>query len=521
MFRIFRAILATLVILLLVYPAHGKTLRLVSQYDPSTLDPHAAATVYNARFTVQVYEPLVQRDEKFRHAPALALSWSQPSPTIWRFSLRAGVKFHDGTPFTADDIVFSIERIQAPTSQRKSATAGIIAAKRIDDLTVELTTDAPNPILLNQLPELRIMSRAWCIKNNTTRPQDYNAKEETYAVRNANGTGPYMLKSYQPDVRTVLVANPSWWGKRGNVDEAHFIVVQSSATRLAALISGEADIMMDPSYQDIDRMRAAPGFKILEGQSIATFFLGMDLARDELIDSNVKGRNPFKDVRVRKAIYHAIDIEALKGKVLRGLARPAGLLIGPLIEGYSAQLDQRLAFDRTRARQLLEEAGYPNGFEVTLDCGNNQPAEQVCQAITAMLSQVGILVRLNIVPIASYFQKLSRHDTSFYYLGWTGGSVEIYQTLRDVVHTITPDGNGRGNQGRYSNAKLDVLIDRLKIETDPERRRTLVNDALTLTVDDLPVVPLFQLVSPWAMRDNVRTIYRPNNVLETRWVNID
>src|SRR5450755_2059662 len=238
-------LLPALVTLLAPCEGFARTLRYASQIDPGTMDPHGIASLYNTRVVGQIYEPLVGRDEEFRIAPRLALSWSLVEPTAWRFKLRPGVKFHDGTPFTAADVVFSVERALAPTSQQKQTLPNVTGARRIDDLTVDIVTSQPTPTLPLALTNLRIMSKAWCVKHHVERPLDFNAKEETFATRNTNGTGPYILKQWDADVKTVLVANPSYWGQHGNVTEAHFLAVGSGATRLSGLVSGELDLVVD------------------------------------------------------------------------------------------------------------------------------------------------------------------------------------------------------------------------------------------------------------------------------------
>jgi peptide/nickel transport system substrate-binding protein len=239
------ACVAALLCASLALPATGKTLRFASAFDPNSLDPHSLALLYQTRVVTQVYEGLVNRDRDYRIEPALATAWTMVGPTTWRFTLRPNVKFHDGTPFTADDVVFSIERALARTSQRAAQLRGVLGARKVDPLTVDILLEAPDAVLPEKLYLFGIMSRDWSARNGVLLPQDFNAKQETHAVRNANGTGAFMLKSYEPDRRLVLVANPDWWGRSdkavaaqlGNVTEAIYTVIQQDATRLAALAS--------------------------------------------------------------------------------------------------------------------------------------------------------------------------------------------------------------------------------------------------------------------------------------------
>ncbi|HEX6979017.1 MAG TPA: ABC transporter substrate-binding protein [Alphaproteobacteria bacterium] len=505
--------------------AEAKTFRWSSQGDILTMDPHSQNEGLNNAVAAQIYEPLITRDKNMRLEPSLAVSWTQPEPNRWRFVLRQNVKFHDGTPFTADDVVFTVQRAMAPTSNFKQYLTGVTEARKVDDHTVDILTDGPNPVLLQQLTEVRIMSKAWAEKHNVVRPQNFVEKEETYAARNANGTGPYILKSREPDVRTVFVENPGWWGKRdGNVTEIVYQPIKSDATRIAALLSGEIDFVLDPPVQDIERLKRSGNIKIVEGNENRTIFLGFDQHRDELLYSNVKGRNPFKDLRVRQAVYHAIDIEAIKSRTMRGLSLPTGSIIAPQVNGFTKEADVRLPLDRARARQLLAEAGYPNGFEVVLDCPNNRYIndEEICQAVTAMLAQVGIQVRLNAMPRQTYFPKIQKYDTSFYLLGWGVPTFDALYSLQSLAQTVDPKtGDGNFNLGRFSNAEFDALVNQIKAEIDQEKRNGLIAQALKLHNAQVAHVPLHHQVIPWAMRSNVDVVHRADNRVEVRWVSVN
>lgn len=507
----------------LVQPVLAKTFRWSSQGDFLTMDPHAQNESLNNTAASYIYEPLVSRDKQMQVEPALAVSWSQPEANRWRFVLRQNVKFHDGTPFTADDVVFTVQRVLAPSSNFKQYLTGVAEARKIDDHTVEIITNGPNPVLLQQLTEVRIMSKAWSEKHNVAKPQNFVEKEETYAVRNTNGTGPYILKTREPDVRTVMVENPNWWGKReGNVTEMIYQPVKSDATRIAALLSGELDFVLDPPVQDIERLKRG-ATKVVEGNENRTIFLGFDQHRDELLYSNVKGKNPFKDLRVRQAIYHAIDADAIKSRIMRGLSLPTGSIIAPQVNGYTKAVDVRLPVDREKAKKLLAEAGYPNGFEVTLDCPNNRYIndEEICQAITAMLAQIGVKVQLNAMPRATYFAKIQKYDTSFYLLGWGVPTFDALYSLQSLARTVGAGGDGNFNLGRFSNAKFDALVDRIKVETDQEKRNAMIVEALKLHNAEVAHVPLHHQVIPWAMRSNVDVVHRADNRVEMRWVKVN
>jgi peptide/nickel transport system substrate-binding protein len=501
----------------------GLALRVASAFDPQTMDPHALALLYHSRVAFQVYESLVSRDERYRLEPALALSWQAVAPTVWRFKLRPGVKFHDGAPFTADDAVFSLERAREAPSQRAFQLKGVSAIRKIDALTLEIQLDAPDAVLPEKLQYVAIMNKAWAERHGVQRAQDFNGKQETHAVRNANGTGPMRVERYEPDVRTLLRRHGAWWGwgepRHGNLESATFITIKSDATRLAALTSGEVDLVLDPPYQDIQRLKADARITLMQTPDIGQQYLAFDQARDELIDSDVKGRNPFKDLRVRKAVYHAINVPLIIDKVLRGQAQPTGAFLSPLVDGSPAELDRRLPYDPARARLLLGEAGYPNGFSITLDCVNVAWRENVCQAVAAMLTQVGIRTTLRSSPSNQFFPKLSQGTASFIEFGWTA-SPDAWNSLNGLFRSFDRSGLGTFNAGRYSNAKLDSLIDSVRTEPDLTRRRAMVSTVLRMVGDELPLVPLYRRTLSWAMARQVHAQQWPNDTLELRWVKL-
>jgi len=497
--------------------ALAATLRFASGFDPQSLDPHALALLYQTRVVSQIYESLVFRDRKFQIEPALAVSWQQLDPTRWRFKLRPNVKFHDGTPFTADDVVFSIQRALNKLSQRSFQLRGISELRKVDDLTVDFLLAAPDAVLPEKLIYVGMMSKAWSTAHGVVEPQNYNAKQETYAVRNTNGTGPYMLKSYESDTKTVLLANPSWWGKRGNVDQAVYVVIQSDATRLAALVSGDVDFVIDPPFQDVPRLKSEGKFKLAQISDIGMQYLGFDQSRNELEFGDAKGRNPFKDLRVRRAVYQAIDINAIVSKVLRGQATPTGTFLSTLVDGSPNELDHRLPYDPAEARKLLKEAGYPDGFSVTIDCVNAAYRAAVCQALTGMLAQVGIKTTFQPWPTATFFPKLTQATTSFFEFGWSP-LTDAWPSLYGIVHTYGTEGAGTFNGGRYSNPKLDEIIDAIRVDPDIKHRRQLVGDALRLMQADLPLIPLYRRTLTWVMRPDIEVAQWPNDILELRYV---
>ncbi|MBC8023454.1 MAG: ABC transporter substrate-binding protein, partial [Burkholderiales bacterium] len=467
-------------ILLAAMAVEAKALRYASQFDPGTMDPHALSSVYNNRVLSQIYEPLVGRDEKFQVEPRLATSWTPlDGGKGWRFKLRPNVKFHDGSPFTADDVVFNITRALHPLSAHKSTLPNVTATRKVDEFTVDVLTSQPTPVLPLSLLNLRLMSKAWAEKNNVAKPQDYKAKEESYSARNANGTGPFKLVRWDTDVKTVLAVNDKYWGKRGNVTEATYFVVGSPATRVAALISGEMDFVIDPAVQDLDRLRNVPTVTIGQAMSVGTQFLGFDHARPTLLHGDAGGRNPFRDIRVRQAVRHAIDIAALKSKVMRNTAGTSRSLFSPAVDGYDKRFESPTPYDPARAQALLKEAGYANGFAVDLDCSAQQPADAICQGIAGMLSRVGIRVNYKPLPFNILLPKLNTGDTSMYVIGWNPATAEQEGVLIPLAHSRIPGTAtvGEYNFGNYSNPRADELIDKGRVEFDTPKRIAFFNDA--------------------------------------------
>ncbi|HTP75206.1 MAG TPA: ABC transporter substrate-binding protein [Burkholderiaceae bacterium] len=513
--------LAALTALSLV--AHAATLRIASAFDPQTMDPHALALLYHSRVAFQVYDSLVTRDEQFRLEPGLAQSWQMVSPATWRFKLRRGVKFHDGSTFTVDDAIFSIERTLGPTSQRAFALRGLTAVKKVDEQTIDFVLGAPDAVWPEKLLFVAMMSKAWCVQHGAEKAQDFNGKQEMFTVRNAMGTGPFKLERYEPDVRVVLKRHDAWWGwadkRSGNVDSAVFTSIRSDATRLAALSSGEVDLVLDPPFQDVERLKADPRLTVTSIGDIGTQYFTFDQARDELLHGDVKDRNPFKDLRVRQAVAHALNIDLIVQKVLRGQATPTGSLVSPRVDGYDPALDQRLPYDPAKAKALLAAAGYGNGFGVTLDCVNVGYREAVCQAAAAMLTQVGIRVQVRSSPTNQFFPKLSQATASFIEFGWTP-TTDPWATLNALFRSFDPSGLGTFNAGRYSNPKLDVLIDAVRTEPDLTKRRARVGVALRMLHDDLPYLPLYRRNLNWAMQKNVSAPMWPNDTIELRWVKV-
>ena len=509
---------------LFALPSQAQTLRWASQGDAQTMDPHSQNESLTNSINGQVYELLVSRDKKLMLQPTLATEWQQLSPTQWRFKLRPNVKFHDGTPFTADDVVFSVKRAREGTSDIKVYANAVGEPTAIDALTVEFKTKEVNPVFLEHMATIQIMSKVWSEKNKATKAIDYKNKEEGFATFNANGTGPFMLVSRQPDVKTVFKRNPAWWGPTdGNVQEVVYTPIKSDATRVAALLSGELDFVLDPAPQDVARLRASPGVKIIDGPENRVIFIGMDQARDELQYSNVKGKNPFKDIRVRKALYDAIDIETIRSKLMRGQAFPTGgITPSPLAAFNDPAIEGRRPYDLEGAKKLMIDAGYPQGFEVTMDCPNNRYIndEEICQTLAVMWAKLNVKIRLNAMPRATYFPKLQKFDTSLYMLGWGGASTDAESTLTPVLRSRGEGGVGSWNFGGFKNVKLDEFATASSKEGDPKKREQMIRSALKEHNAEVNNLPLHRQVIPWGARSTVTLVHRADNWLEWNWISV-
>jgi len=501
---------------------HAVTLRVANQGDATSMDPQSLNEVLTLSMASNIYEPLVARDKSLHLTPGLATTWRRLKPTVWLFPLRKGVTFHDGTPFTADDVVFTFNRARGEGSDLGSMVGAIKEVRKVDDHTVEIETASPLLILPDVISQVYIMSRKWCEENKAERPVDRRKGIENTASFKANGTGPYRLKERQPGHRTVLVRNGNYWGKiEGNVDEVIFTPISSDATRVAALLSGEIDLMEPVPLQDVDRLKADPQIKVLQGPELRTIFLGMDQKRDELTGSSVKGKNPLKDKRVRQAFYQAIDVEAIRTKVMRGAATPTALMVGPGVNGFQPDLNKRLPYDPDAARKLLSDAGYPDGFSLVMNCPNDRYVNDaaICQAVAANLARIGVKVNLQVESKSTYFPKVLRRDTSFYLLGWTPNTYDAHNALLAVVQTPS-GGAGTFNLGNYSNPKVDELIAKIQGETNPDTRMAEIREAMKLHQDDIGHIPLHQQALAWAMRKNVDVVQPGDNFMPFKWVTV-
>ena len=517
--------MATALAAVAALPVQAKDLRFAFQGDANSMDPYNLNETFTLGYMTNIYEGLTMRAPDLSIGPALATKWEVIEPTRWRFHLRKGVKFHDGRDFTADDVVFSADRVRADGSDLKTRIAEDTKVIKVDDHTVDFVTTSPNPIIYFEWETWSIMSKGWAEENKAVSPEKLAGDQENYATRHANGTGPFSLVSREADVKSVAKVNPNWWNaanKEHNLETVTLTPIASDATRVAALLSGQVHMAYPIPVQDMKRVDSGADTSMLVGPELRTIFLGLDQFRDEALRTSVKGKNPFKDKRVRQAVYQAINVETIKKVVMRGLSSPSGMMIAQGINGASADLNSRMSFDPAASKALLAEAGYPDGFEMEMDCPNDRYVndEAICQAVVSMLAKVGLKVNLVAQPKAIFFKKILKpnHDTSFFLLGWTPGSFDSWNPLYNLHGCDDGSGRGKFNIAGYCNPEVDKLTDMILSETDKAKRDALIKQAWSITIGDQAYIPLHQQAVAWGVRNGVTVAQRADNQFKWRHV---
>lgn len=501
--------------------ASAETLRYATARDVYGLDPHATTDSFTNIFTHHLYEPLVRYDAAMKVEPALATGWEVIDPTRVRFTLREGVTFQGGEAFGADDVQVSLMRAVDPKSPLKGNLPGLKAVEIVDDLTVDLILEGPTPLLNNYLTNIFIMDKGWLEANNSVAPIDASQGEEGFTTNNANGTGPFKLESRRPDALNVMVVNEGWWDTpQHNLTRIEHTPIGSDSTRVAALLSGEIDLIEPAPLQDANRIESSDGVRMLQNPGLRSIMMGINMG-DSLIDGNVEG-NPLKDLRVRQAMYHAINMELIRDRIMRGKSRVTGSLIAPAVTGYTEEMDERLPYDPEKAKTLLAEAGYPDGFAFNLNCPNDRYVndEGICQAMAAMLAQAGFEPRLVTEPRQMHFQKVDNRQVDVFMLGWaTLPMLDGFSVLSAML--ATPGGEyGTFTPAGFSNPKVDELTQAIAIETDEEKRQAMMVEALMLAKADIAWLPLHQQPLSWASRDTVDLPQAPDDLVRLWYANI-
>ncbi len=496
--------------------AEAKSLRWARAGDSLTLDPHAQNEGPTHALAHQIYEGLLQRDMEGKITPGLATQWvTTDDPNVWRFSLREGVTFHDGAEFNADDVVFSFNRAKLPTSAMKELLASVAEVNKVDDFTVDFVTDGPNPLLPANLTNLFVMDEGWSKENGVEQPQDFAAGGDNYAVRNTNGTGAYVLESRTPDEKTVLKANANYWGKGEfplQVSEIVFTPIQSKATRVAALLSGEVDFIQDVPVQDLDRVASDANLKVENAPQNRVIFFGMNVGDDDLTTDSVEGKNPFAQKAVREAMNMAIDRDAIKTVVMRGQSSPTGVIMPPFVNGWNEGLDQYSKPDIDKARQMMADAGYADGFSITLNCPNDRYIndEAICQAAVGMFGQIGVTVNLDSKPKAQHFPLIQNKETDFYMLGWGIPTFDSEYIFNFLVHSTTQE-RGSWNGTRYSNAEIDEKIVSLASEVDQDKRNATIDEIWQTVQAETLYLPIHNQILNWGMTANISFPVQPED----------
>jgi peptide/nickel transport system substrate-binding protein len=509
---------------LLAPPADAKTLTWAADADINSLDPHARDETFTLGFLNNVYEGLVARGPKMEILPALAVKWEIAEPKRWRVYLRKGVKFAEGEPFTADDVIFSVKRSLSPGSGMKSSKLPyVVGAQKVDDYTVDFLLSAPNPILTSSWGNWFIMSKSWAEKNGIKEVPTLEEITKSAAATMANGTGPFKITKRQTDSVTEAVPNPNWWGTpKHNIDKVVFRPIGSAATRTAALLSGDIDVAIPVAPQDQARVQKAPKTKLLTGPELRTCFIGFDVGSNELVDADVKGKNPFKDRRVRLAFYQAIDVEAIHSKVMLGQSTPTAAIISPSFNAFPKHL-KRYPYDPAAAKKLLAEAGYPNGFTLTMECPNDRYVndERICTAVAGMLGKIGVKVRVFAMPKSQFFPRVQSpsHSVSLWYMGLSSANMDAAGTLEELAHTRV--GNwGNWNGGKLSDEIIDRATEAAMTESDKPKRDALLKTAQDRIHDQVYFIPVHQQALSWGVRDTITLIQRADNVFEWKYVTI-
>ena len=503
--------------------ADAETLRWARAGDSLTLDPHAQNEGPTSALAHQIMEPLIMRDMAGQIVPALATEWgpSEENPNVWVFKLREGVSFHDGAAFDSEDVKFSLDRAMTEDSDYKELLASVVEVRAAGPYTIEIETNGPNPTMPNNLTNMFMMDKTWAEANNAVKVQDVEGGEDTFAAKNANGTGAYKLVSREPDVKTVLTINENYWGKDAfpmEVTEIIYTPIQNAATRVAALLSGEVDFIQDVPVQDLDRVASTDGLDVRTAPQNRVIFFGMNQGDADLKNDNVDGKNPFADVRVRRAVNMAINRDAIQQVVMRGQSAPAGMIAPPFVNGWSEAMDSSSKTDVDAAKALMAEAGYGDGFSIQLDCPNDRYIndEAICQASVGMLAQIGITVNLDAKPKAQHFPLINTLETDFYMLGWGVPTYDSEYIFNFLVHTRT-DKYGSWNGTRFSNTDLDAKIEALASETDLTKRNAMIGEIWAVVQEEAIYVPIHHQVLNWGMTSNIDTIVAADDAAQFKW----
>lgn len=486
--------------------ASAESIRWARAGDAITMDPHAQNEGPTHTLNHQIYDSLVQRDMSGAMIPSLATEWAALSenPNVWRFKLRQNVTFHNGAAFDSEDVVFSINRAMADGSEMKELLSSVQDVRAVDAYTVDIETKGANPLLVNNLTNMFMMDKSWSEANDVMTPHDVAKGETNFATMNTNGTGAFMLVSRAVDEKTVLKANPNYWGKDiypNQVTEIIYTPIQSSATRVAALLSGDVDLIQDVPVQDLGRVESSSGLKLATAAQNRVIFFGVNTTK-----------GPTADLRVRQAMNIAINRDAIKQVVMRGQSDPTGVIMPPFVNGWTEKLNEYPKYDLDEAKALMQEAGYGDGFSIVLNCPNDRYVndEAICQAAVGMMAQIGIKVTLDAKPKAQHFPIAKGGESDFYMLGWGVPTFDSHYIFNFLVHTQT-ENRGSWNPTGFSNADVDAMIVSLESETNLNKRDETIAKIWAEVQTAQIYLPIHNQVLNWGMSENINFDVQPED----------
>ncbi|MBR0645786.1 ABC transporter substrate-binding protein [Plastoroseomonas hellenica] len=489
-----------------VASAQAQTLTIAVGAPVTSLDPHYHQLSPNNAAADMIFDRLVNTDERSRQEPGLALEWRAVEPTVWEFKLRPNVRFQNGSAFTAEDVAFTLGRLPNVPNSPSSFAAYSRPIQRIeivDPLTIRFHTAEPYPLLPLDMTNVRILDRETHERSTT---EDFNAG------RAAIGTGPFRVVSHRMGDRIELERNDTYWGERPAYARVNYRMVTNDAARTAALLAGDVDLIDQVPTSDLARLRQDQRVSISERVGLRLIFIGLDHLRAAnenspfITDNNGQplGRNPLQDVRVRRALSMAIDRRAIVDRVMEGAAVPAGQFLPEGTYGFVPNLPP-VAFDADGARRLLAEAGYPQGFRITLSSPNDRYINdaRIAQAVGQMWTRIGVRTAVDAQPWTTFVARAGRADTSAHLIGW-GSNPDGSHPLRNILATVSRDrGWGSSNRGRYSNQQVDALLLQSLSELNEERREELVIQAQRIAAEDVGVIPLHIQTNIWATRRGI------------------
>jgi peptide/nickel transport system substrate-binding protein len=484
--------------------SNAKTLTIGTAAEVQSMDPYFINNDDTNSVLGNIFDSLIMFDKDLKPIPDLAVSWSNPSPKIWVFKLRKGVKFHNGSEFNADDVIYSFDRVQNwPKSAFKSKVNMIAKVEKIDDYTVKFTTTKPYPIFLRQLTYVYILDK-----------QSLAGKDDAWIGLHPIGTGPYKLTSWAKGSSVKITANDSYWLGKATYDTVVFKPLTNSATRVAAILSGAVDIINQVPVVDVFKIQRNDRLQFFKVPSLKTVYIHMDQHRaSSPYIKTSSGKNPLLDKNVRQALSLAINREAITKHIMKDFAITANQINSSAVYGYDDSL-KAYEYNPKKAKELLAKAGYPNGFEIRLDSLNRGDYPKIAQAVASSLARVGIKVKVNVMPGSSFFGTMGKRETSFVLIGWSSGSGDASSFLDSIVHSVdSAKGYGKYNWGNFSNKKADELIEASSKTMDTQKRLQELKEVTKITQKEVGYLPLLYTVNLYAANKKVKFEPRGNSYI--------